>query len=169
MGWIGGPAFLSTAVSAFFAGAVLVRFFRRRTPALLLWALGLLLYAAGTFGEAWHSILGWQDGIFRLWYLCGAMLTAAWLGQGTVYLLLPRRVAHIRMVLLVLLSLLGLHQVLVAQIQPIPQDQPLSGTAITGGSVARSLTPIFTERWPWSVERCIPPGAPGDAERTPIG
>ncbi len=143
MGWTEVLPFLATAISGVFTVVVLARFLRRRTLALLVWALGLFLYTAGVFGEAWHRAFGWQEGIFRLWYLCGAMLTAAYLGQGTVYLLLPRRMAHILMVLLVLVSLLGLHQVLVAQLQPVERDKPLTGTAIVGGSFARSLTPVL--------------------------
>lgn len=143
VGWMEVLPFLATAVSGVFTVVVLARFFRRLTPALLLWALGLFMYTIGSLGESLHRAFGWQEAVFRLWYLSGAMLTAAWLGQGTVYLLLPRRVAHILMVLLLLVSLLGLHQVLAAQLQPLAQGEPLSGAAIVGGSFARSLTPVL--------------------------
>ncbi|GIV95481.1 MAG: hypothetical protein KatS3mg057_0138 [Herpetosiphonaceae bacterium] len=36
----------------------------------------------------------WSPGWYRLWYYSGALLNVTLLGQGTVYLLLPRRVAH---------------------------------------------------------------------------
>ncbi len=38
--------------------------------------------------------------VFRLWYLFGAILVAAWLGQGTVYLLVKPRWANILMIVL---------------------------------------------------------------------
>ena len=61
---------------------------------LLWWAIGIATYGVGTFTEATTTLLGWNEGIFRAWYISGALLGGAPLAQGTVYLLLPRRVAH---------------------------------------------------------------------------
>lgn len=73
-----------------FAAAVFNRYFQRhRRPHLLLWGIGLTLYAVGTFAEAYLAV-SWSPLLLRLWYLAGAMLTAAWLGQGTVYLLIRK-------------------------------------------------------------------------------
>lgn len=60
---------------------------------LLWWAIGVTLYGVGTLTEALTTIFGWHEPIFRAWYIAGALLGAAPLAQGTVYLLLPRRVA----------------------------------------------------------------------------
>jgi hypothetical protein len=68
---------------------------------LLWWAIGVASYGVGTFTEATTTLLGWQEPIFRAWYVSGALLGGAPLAQGTVYLLLPRRVAHALTVLLV--------------------------------------------------------------------
>ncbi len=86
---------LSSAVSLTFA-AVLFRHAQRRPGALYLvwWALGVLLYAAGTLTEAFTALWGWNLVVFKLWYIAGALLGGAPLAQGTVYLLLPRSVAH---------------------------------------------------------------------------
>jgi len=46
--------------------------------------------------------------MFRLWYLFGAICVAAFLGQGTVYLLAKRRTAHILTAILVVLSIYGM-------------------------------------------------------------
>jgi len=56
----------------------------------LLWSIGLLAYGLGTLSEI---ILGltFSAPIVKLWYLAGAMLSAAWLGQGTFHLLVRRR------------------------------------------------------------------------------
>ncbi|PZS01818.1 MAG: hypothetical protein DLM69_04665 [Candidatus Chloroheliales bacterium] len=57
-----------------------------------------MLYGIGVFTQAYLSTGGWQSGdsthdlAYRWWYLSGAILTSAWLGQGTVYLLVRRRV-----------------------------------------------------------------------------
>jgi hypothetical protein len=86
--------FTSTLLAVVFAGAVLVRYYRRRRLYLLFWGLGLVFYSLGTFAE-FYSSYAWSALVFRLWYLGGALLAAAWLGQGTVYLLVRRRnVAH---------------------------------------------------------------------------
>ncbi len=82
--------FVSTIITLAFAAAVFSRYFQRhRRPHLLMWGIGLTLYALGTFSEAYLA-LSWSAVLLRLWYLAGAMLTAAWLGQGTVYLLMRK-------------------------------------------------------------------------------
>ena len=61
---------------------------------LLWWAIGIATYGVGTFTEAFTTLAGWNEPTFRAWYISGALLGGAPLAQGTVYLLLPRRVAH---------------------------------------------------------------------------
>jgi hypothetical protein len=61
---------------------------------LLWWAIGIATYGVGTFTEAATTLVGWREPIFRAWYVSGALLGGAPLAQGTVYLMLPRRVAH---------------------------------------------------------------------------
>lgn len=61
---------------------------------LLWWALGIATYGVGTLTESLTTLLGWQEPIFRAWYVSGALLGAAPLAQGTVYLMLSRKVAH---------------------------------------------------------------------------
>lgn len=80
---------VTTVVTLIFAFFVFQRYARRRGTHLLLWGFGLLLYAIGTFAEFYLSIQ-WSALWMRLWYIGGALLTAAWLGQGTVYLLVRK-------------------------------------------------------------------------------
>lgn len=81
--------YLSTIVTFAFAVAVYNRYRQRGGMYLLLWAFGLVLYGLGTLSEV---ILGLTFNVLvlKLWYLTGAMLTAAWLGMGTVHLLIRR-------------------------------------------------------------------------------
>ena len=58
------------------------------------WAVGIATYGVGTFTESLTTLFGWQEPVFRAWYISGALLGAAPLAQGTVYLLLSRKVAH---------------------------------------------------------------------------
>ena len=99
--------FVSTVVTIVFAAVVFARYRRRRGTHLLIWGIGLLLYALGTAMEALLS-LAFHPLALKIWYLAGAMLTAAWLGQGTLFLLVRRRgVAPLLLGLLVLLSLIS--------------------------------------------------------------
>ena len=81
--------YISTIVTFAFTVAVYNRYRQRKGIHLLLWALGLLLYGLGTLSEV---ILGLTFNVFvlKLWYLTGAMLTAAWLGMGSVHLLIRK-------------------------------------------------------------------------------
>jgi hypothetical protein len=96
---------LSTIVTFIFAAAVFNRYRSKKGPHLLFWGIGLIFYGLGTLTEV---ILGFAffPWALKVWYLSGAMLTAAWLGQGTVYLLVrKRKVANILAGILIVVSL----------------------------------------------------------------
>jgi hypothetical protein len=96
--------FVSTAIMLGFTIYVLQRYFVRRAPHFLFWGLGLAMFGAGSFAEAYLS-LAWSRAIFVVWYLFGAILNPAWIGQGTLYLLVRRRWVHIVAGILILASL----------------------------------------------------------------
>ncbi len=85
---------LSTILSTAFAWIVFSRYRARRTPHLLWWSIGILTFGAGTLTEAWTALFGWDEPVFRAWYITGALLGGAPLAQGTIYLLFPRKTAH---------------------------------------------------------------------------
>jgi hypothetical protein len=140
--------FTSSVISFIFAFFVFKRYLARRRPHLLLWGIGMTFYGIGGFCEGYYGAFGWSSLVFRLWYLCGAILVAAWLGQGTVYLLARRSWANALMVLLGLGSLYGLIRVFGAQLDPslmtssVHTGSELSGHAIITPGV-RILTPFF--------------------------
>ncbi|MFQ5812967.1 MAG: hypothetical protein ACE5I2_07245 [Anaerolineae bacterium] len=135
--------YLTSLIVLVFAVLVFRRYVSRRGIHLLIWGLGLILYGIASFCAAYYTALGWNSLIYRLWYLCGAILSAAWLGQGTVYLLARRRWADALMVILGLGSLYGLIRVFGAQLDPsLLTGGKLSSDAITSGGV-RILTPFF--------------------------
>lgn len=140
--------FTSCVVSIIFAFLVLRRYSWRKGTHLLLWGVGMIFYAIGAFCEAYYGAFGWNPLIFRLWYLFGAVLVAAWLGQGTVYLLARRQWANGFMVLLFLGSLYGFIRVFGAELDPslmtasVHTGSELSGHAIVTPGV-RTLTPFF--------------------------
>ncbi|MFQ5814831.1 MAG: hypothetical protein ACE5I2_16760 [Anaerolineae bacterium] len=140
--------FVSVTIMFVFALLVLRRYAVRRGLHLLLWGIGLVMYGIASFTEAYYTVAGFNDLVFRLWYLFGAMLVAAWLGQGTVYLLVRRRIAgvriaHVLMAVLLLGSLYGAFKVFSAQLDPsLMPGASLSGHAIVTPGV-RILTPFF--------------------------
>ena len=140
--------FTSSIVSFVFSGFIFKRYLAHRTPAMLLWGIGMVFYGIGGFCEACYGAFGWNAFIFRLWYLFGAILVAAWLGQGTVYLLVRRRWANILMIVLGLGSLYGLIRVFGAELDPslmshsLHTGSELSGYAIVSPGV-RIMTPFF--------------------------
>jgi hypothetical protein len=72
--------------------ALLVRsLLRRRSGEKVLWALGFTLFAIAAACEALAQRTGWSAGLFRTYYLAGGVLTVAYLGAGSAWLLLPRR------------------------------------------------------------------------------
>jgi len=97
----------STIVTFIFAAAVLGRYRKRKGAHLLLWGVGLVLYGLGTLTEV-LLLVTFNAVILKVWYLSGAMLTAAWLGQGTIHLLIRKRgVAPTLTVILAAVSLVA--------------------------------------------------------------
>lgn len=96
---------LSTIVTFLFAVAVFRRYLSRGGMHLLMWSIGLLFYGLGTLSEVILSFT-FSGVMLKIWYLTGAMLTAAWLGQGTLYLLVRKpRIASAFAILLGVVSL----------------------------------------------------------------
>ena len=84
---------LTTCLALGFAAVLFRRYRERGGQHLLWWGFGMLTYAAGTITESATTLLGWHEPVFRTWYITGALLGGAPLAQGTVYLLLPKRIA----------------------------------------------------------------------------
>lgn len=82
--------FLSTIVMAVFVVSVLHRYFVRRSAFFLFWGIGLAMFGLGSFAEAYLAVLPFNAFVFFIWYVFGAALNAAWIGQGTVMLLARR-------------------------------------------------------------------------------
>jgi hypothetical protein len=139
--------FLSTLVTFAFAASVFMRYLKRRGTHLLLWTIGLVFYGFGTLAEV---ILGFTFSglVLKLWYLSGAMLTAAWLGQGTVHLLVRKRgVAPALTGVLAAISLLAAILILSAPLTPAAASynvaQPISSQykdILTRGGLTILLT-----------------------------
>jgi hypothetical protein len=151
---------LSAAIVLCFAFLVFRRFAARRGKHLLTWGIGLTFFGVASAAEA-YSAAAWSPFVFRLWYLAGAVLSAAWIGQGTVYLLSgsrgpggttgrprPRRVAASLTWLLLAGSLGAAYLVFTLPLNPSGFDphRPLSAqyrAILPAGAAVRRLTPVF--------------------------
>jgi len=145
--------FVSSAVMIVFTLSVLERYWVRRKAHFLFWSIGLAMFAVGSFAEAYFPVLGWNTTVFYGWYLCGAALNAAWIGHGTLLLLVRRRWVHVLTALLVVGSLatalLMLRTLPLMEISSFDRLRPISEQyrnimpAIQDGGQVRLTTPFF--------------------------
>jgi len=163
--------FFSTAVMAWFTVDVFRRYIVRRNPAFLFWGIGLAMFGAGSFAEAYLA-LAWNKWVFFVWYLFGAALNAAWLGHGTLYLLARKKWRHVVTVFLVAGSLFATY--LMLQVMPkldtavFTTDKPISeqyGTkALEAGATipadAQTITATYRGNEVTAVRGLLPLGTP---------
>ena len=134
---------LITCIVAFiFAVTVLDQYFARRKSFQLLWAIGLFMYSIAAFTEFYSNVFGITDMMLRLWYLVGAILVAAYMGMGTLYLLMRRRAANIIMLVLGLASVWAAYRVLTVQIDISKLDH-LTGIGVMPTDVRALLAAVF--------------------------
>jgi hypothetical protein len=77
-------AFAATLVSLRLAAGLLRRYRERRAPELAAWSASLGAFAVASGALAWGAAAGWSEAPFRVYYLCGGLLTAALLGAGSL-------------------------------------------------------------------------------------
>ena len=132
---------IATTVLAIFFAPVVFRRWQERKPAphLLWWAFGIAAYGVGTFTEGFTTLFGWNEWVFRSWYISGALLGGAPLAQGTVFLMFSRKTATIMAVAVGTAIVAGATVVMLA-----PIDYSLVETHRLTGSVmewARATRP----------------------------
>jgi hypothetical protein len=117
----------SAIISFVFAILVLDQYFARRKSYHLLWTIGLFIFVVATITEFWSESQGNSPTVYRLWYLSGVLMVSAYLGMGTLYLLVKRKFTHIILAVLVILTLYAILRIFTSSIS-ISSDQPLLGT-----------------------------------------
>ncbi len=138
----------SALVIIAFAVSVFRRYAQRRGSHLLLWGAGLAMFGVANLAEA-YSAVAWHPAVFRLWYLNGAILNAAWLGQGTVLLLSKRKsLARVLLWTLIAGTLAATALVFTTPLNEarFTVREPLSAQyreILPPGAVVRKLTPLF--------------------------
>jgi hypothetical protein len=161
--------FISTAVMLWFTVDVFRRYLVRRNPAFLFWGIGLAMFGAGSFAEAYLS-LAWNKWMFFIWYLFGAALNAAWLGHGTLHLLVRKKWAQVVTGLLVIGSLFAGYLMLQAMpkldeaafttAKPVSEQYGTkaleAGTAVPAG--AQTITTTYRGKEVTAVRGLLPLG-----------
>src|SRR4030088_1083731 len=84
----------SALLSFVFAAMVFDQWLQRRHSFQLVWAVGLVWYGVAAGGEFAGGAFGWNEALYRTWYLIGAFFVAAYLGAGTIYLLRKSRFGY---------------------------------------------------------------------------
>jgi hypothetical protein len=133
-------AFAATLFSVRLAASLLRR---AESPAHRAWAASLAAYALASAALAWGAAAGWSEAPFRVYYLCGGLLTAPLLGAGSLLLVGVRRVVPVALVYTGLACGVALAEPLTAPVggSGIPEAQahldlfPIRVLAIAGNSL----------------------------------
>lgn len=99
---------LTSILALLFAAALIDQWKERRHGFQVIWAVGMLWYGIGAGAEAIAAASGWNETLYRAWYLTGAVWTAGWLGLGTAFLLGRTRFGYTYAALLLLAGLIAL-------------------------------------------------------------
>ncbi len=87
---------------------VLRQYLTRKKMHQLLWGIALALWTIAVVAELWASVSGWSPLAYRAYYAAGALLIPAWLGMGTLYLIVAKHRAEMIFKTLAAASLLGI-------------------------------------------------------------
>jgi len=77
----------TSILAILFSVAVFDQWRERRRGYQLIWGIGMLFFGIASGCEAIAGASGWNETLYRTWYLTGAVWTAGWLGLGTAFLL----------------------------------------------------------------------------------
>jgi hypothetical protein len=99
---------VTSLIALVFAVALADQWRERRHAFQAIWALGMLFFGIAAGCEAIGAASGWNEALYRTWYLTGAVWTAGWLGLGTIFLLARTRFGYAVALCLVLAGLFTL-------------------------------------------------------------
>ena len=101
----------ATFLGALFAGVVFSFYRRGRNPAFIVWSVALVLLALAPSCVFLGSIGGWTSLIAKTYYLSGSILPAGFLASGMLYVLIPRRMAHVWLGFILFVTLMSMIQI----------------------------------------------------------
>jgi hypothetical protein len=134
----------TTILSAIFCGVLIRRFqFKGQGTHLLWWAGGIACYGLGTAMESSITLLGNTPMLNKWWYITGALLGGYPLAQGSVYLHLRKRTAHILSAVTVPFIILFSVLVLLSPVNLEVMEAHRPAGAVLGWGWIRYATPVI--------------------------
>lgn len=126
-----------TTIFSFFFFIRIYKHYRSKPYALYLlwWTIGVLTFGLGTLTESINAVFGWSLWNTKIWYITGALLGGFPLAQGTIYLLMKRKLAN------------GLTIFFVSLIVVVSIFIILTPVSIPAGFDYRLTGKIFTWKW----------------------
>ncbi|MCB0281524.1 MAG: hypothetical protein H6627_07330 [Calditrichae bacterium] len=123
---------LTTFFTLFFSYSIFSRYQEKgKGTHLLWWGIGVVMYGVGTFTESFVTLFGWNEVIFRAWYITGALLGGMPLAQGTVFLLLKQKTARILTAVIIPFTIIAAIFVLITPLNySLVENYRLSGKVI---------------------------------------
>ncbi len=95
-------------LSLIFTALVFRQYLQRKRMHQLMWVIAIALWTIGVAAELAATWNGWSPLAYRAYYATGALLIPAWLGMGTLFLIMPRPWANRILILLGIVSLIGI-------------------------------------------------------------
>ena len=132
-------------VALLFATRLALSWRRRPAAHKLFWWLGFALFALAAASEAVAFRHGWNVPLFRLYYLAGGVLTVAYLGAGSAWLLLPRRARDVMLGALLAATAAAVAAVLLAPVHAAalaasPAGRPPPNHVLSGHTFLWAVT-----------------------------
>jgi len=113
----------------------------RPRPFKLMWSLGLLFYGIAAAAAFAGAIDHWTVLEYKLWYYFGGIMTAAFLGLGSCFLLAPRRVAQGFAAVMIILAVYAAVRI---ALYPVPADVAAQIASVPFSEVTNvSKLPVF--------------------------
>ncbi len=135
---------LTTVFSAVFFFQLRRHWLNKGRPVYLFWwTTGVLCYGLGTLMESIVGIWGWNEPVFKAWYILGALLGGFPLAQGSVYLFIrPEKATRLMLVIAVLIVIASVAVVLSPVDYSLVEATRLTGKVLVWKEI-RWITPVI--------------------------
>jgi hypothetical protein len=138
---------LAAAVAFVFAGLLARSFSERRRSYHLAWAIALAMYGLASVAVAIGALSGWNEALFALYWIFGAVLNVPFLAAGELMLLVDGRGLHTALwILLVFLSAYTVAVTLSASMDAaaLAEDLPSGKEVFGAGTPAHRLPQLIS-------------------------
>jgi hypothetical protein len=143
-------ALIAAAAATLFAADLWRDYSKRPRPHIAAYGIGVTMFALATWALFAGLAFGWNEPVYRTFYLFGAVLNIPFLALGSMFLVVGKRSGHVMAILLGAFAAISTTLVTTVQFQNplpadgIPHDIFASGFgprlfAIIGGSVGSVL------------------------------